>query len=29
MPGTFGTSIKPADLTALVNYLYSNTHKGK
>jgi mono/diheme cytochrome c family protein len=29
MPGTFGTSIKPDDLTALVNYLYANTRKGK
>ncbi len=29
MPQTFGTSIKPDDLTALVAYLYTSTHKGK
>jgi cbb3-type cytochrome c oxidase subunit III len=28
MPPNFGTTIKPDDLTALVNYLYDNTHKG-
>jgi mono/diheme cytochrome c family protein len=29
MPQTFETSIKPDDLSALVDYLYKNTHKGK
>lgn len=29
MPQTFGASIKPDDLTALVNYLYANTRQGK
>jgi mono/diheme cytochrome c family protein len=29
MPQTFSASIKPDDLSALVDYLYSNTHKGK
>jgi mono/diheme cytochrome c family protein len=28
MPQNFGTAIQPDDLTALVNYLYTNTHKG-
>lgn len=28
MPPTFGQSIKPDDLKALVQYIYSSTHKG-
>jgi mono/diheme cytochrome c family protein len=29
MPATFGQSIKPADLTALVNFIYDSVHTGK